>query len=797
MSSAPPPAPPPDALRPAKAPAQRSPAPAPEAAAPRPAPPRPDRPSAAAPFHPYRGAFGATLSSALIAGVVAGVADVVLTLGGAEGLRSGDSYRFATVAISLYAFAALFVGAIEGLIAGAIRATYPEGAIASAWRRMADDPALDRRVAATILAGAGAAALYAGGVAVLGMRLVADVERKAVGALLLGVAAVGVLPLFALATYPFYRVTRLVARGIPRLGPLPATVVLALLSLGAVSSFAVLFVATRLEWRALKLGVFTAMGIFVLTQGVWLALAYGPANALRRRLPGRTVALVIAILLAAGAPVYTTSGAPPSQRVVKLLTGESRGAGPLVAMARKLVDRDHDGYSALLAGPDCDDRNPAIHPNADDAVGNGIDEDCNGADALAKRATAAPGAVTAPSAPGTVAGGFAWKGNVLVIAVDTLRADRLGGGYTRRGGKSLTPRMDELTKKGVWFTHAYAQSPRTPGSFPSIFTARYPKSVKYEGNYATQNYPKLRDENVTIFEALRDGGMTTIGVSSHFYFTPERGITQGFVEYDNEGAKNVKDSNTDIAAPRIVPKVKARLTELGASKQRFAMFVHLFEPHSTYVVHEGFPYVETSFPANFEEKYDQEIAYVDRYVGEIVDAIAAAGLEKDTLIVLVSDHGEAFFQHKRGGEKLGWHGQSVYDEVLRVPMVFVVPGMEPRVVDQPVMLIDLGPTLLDLAKAPIPADFQGRSLLPAMVGEVLAPRPVYAELLAYPGFKQEITAFIDPDAKAKLIHNVSEHTYELYDLAADPDEKRDIWDDKPDLAKALKQRLAAWVDSEL
>lgn len=790
---------------------------------------------------PYRAALAASVGSALFSAFGVAALDVVLTASGAKDAPRGDVVRFATLATSLYLAAGLVAGLVEGIVAGAIRATYPEGATVALWRRLAADRALDRRVTGAILATCGSAALYAGTVAVLALRLVGATERKLVGAILCGLAAAALLPLFGLATYPFYRVTRWIARAVPRLGPVPATVVMLLFTLGAGTTLGALFVMTKLDWRALPLGGPLAGALFFVAQLAFVVALYGPLSGVRKRLPGRTVALGVAVALALVAPTVTLLGGNPPERALALLTSESMGAKTIAGVVRVLADRDRDGYAALLGGGDCDDRRPDVHPGAEDVPGNGIDENCLGGDARPRGAAdargggagaagggvispggAAGGGVVSPggtatigsstagggtalsgaaappagaAAPSTTGSKPAFASNVLVIAVDTLRADRLGvAGYTRRGGKSLTPRMDELARRGVWFSRAYAQATNTPRSFPSIVTSRYPSQVVVDQSF--KNYPVVMPDNVTMWEALRDAGYKTIGFSSHFYFTEERGITQGFVEYDNEGAKSIRDSNADVAAPRIVPKVERRLAELGGSGEKFAMFVHLFEPHSTYVTHPEFP-IQSTGVEGLEEKYDYEIAFVDAWVGKIVDAVAAAGLADKTMIVLLSDHGEAFGVHRFGGQKMFFHGQTLYDELLRVPLIVHVPGMKPARVDQPVMLIDVAPTILDVLGAPIPATFVGRSLAPALAGEALAPRPVFAELLPYPNWDHAAKAIIDETGRAKLIYRISENLFELYDLAEDPEERKDVVHMRKDVAEKLKQQLIDWMESEL
>jgi arylsulfatase A-like enzyme len=297
-------------------------------------------------------------------------------------------------------------------------------------------------------------------------------------------------------------------------------------------------------------------------------------------------------------------------------------------------------------------------------------------------------------------------------------------------------------------------------------------------------------ENTTVFDALKVHGFTNAGVFSHFYMRPEYGITRGFDSWDNAGALTLIESNADSAAPRIVPRVEKKLAELKRAGKRFALWTHLFEPHSTYVDHPEFPVKKKGFSA-IEERYDAEVQFTDLWVGKILDAIAESGLEKDTAVVIFSDHGEAFGEHKFGGERMYFHGQTIYDELLRVPLVFYVPGIAPRTVEGRVMLVDFAPTIVDLVKAERPKSFHGRSLLPAMLGEKLVPQTVYAELLPTPSWNHLWRAIIEGDQK--LIHKLSENMTEVYDLSQDPTEQKNLagQDDRTArLQKALRTFLS-------
>jgi len=303
-------------------------------------------------------------------------------------------------------------------------------------------------------------------------------------------------------------------------------------------------------------------------------------------------------------------------------------------------------------------------------------------------------------------------------------------------------------------------------------------------------YPELKPDALTFFEALRDAGVTTAAVTSHFYFTDKRGITQGVEGWDNRDATNLKDSNKDIASPRIVPRALEKLRALAAAKKRFALFVHLFEPHSTYVTHPGYKITEHGV-AGLQQKYDFEVKFADEWLGKLLAGLREAGLEKTTAVVIWGDHAEAFGEHR-----IYFHGQTLYHEVLHVPLVVRLPGGPRRVVKERVALLDLAPTLLDLMNVPAPESFQGISLVPQLYGRSgPADRRIGAVLMAYPAWPKAQQALYT--GRYKAIFRVTENRFEVYDRASDPREQKDLAASDPSLAARLRKELTSFVEQEL
>jgi arylsulfatase A-like enzyme len=719
------------------------------------------------------------VAASVFAGLLAaGLLDLIL-------LRSHDASvpltAAAALSLGLYGAAGLVLGVLAGwavaVISGALQ---PEATT---------DQRRDALVAAGILAGAVGALVLALGAALAHAAFVSKMHSKTLATIATGGVSFIMLVPAALLAVAVRRAALAVAVRLPRLGRAGRSgSVLALLGAAGVAAGALAL--SRADWRVLDLGPLKALAVVLVMGGLHWRFWHGTGRA--QRLMGArgliaTRALLVVVTLALLPPAARL---PESSPVFPATEQASTGLRLLLATARAVTDGDGDGYSARFGGGDCDDKRPDSYPGAEDVPGDGVDQNCQGGDAEGPAPVAGSAGTTPPeAAPVAVVKrpGSAFTGNLLIISVDALRADRLGvAGYQRRkapGSPSLTPNIDALARKGAYFRRVWSQAPNTPRSFPSFLTARYPSDVAW--TQRSLNYSPILPANETFFEQLARVGFTNIGIFSHFYFTADRALNQGFAEWSNEGAGTIAESNKDIASPRLVPKVIARLEQAARAKERFALWTHLFEPHSTYMVHPGFP-VSLRGVDGLEEKYDYEIAFVDRWIGKVLKALATTRLAETTAVVLLADHGEAFGEHKRY-----FHGQDLTEEQLRVPLIVAVPGRQPVVVETEAAVVDVGPTLLDLVGITPPPTFRGRSLLPAIEGQPLPPRPLFAELLpasAWP--KHEVMMVANGK---KITHKISERRWELHDLTTDPQQQKDLSRDPR--SAALLERLQKLVQA--
>ncbi len=364
--------------------------------------------------------------------------------------------------------------------------------------------------------------------------------------------------------------------------------------------------------------------------------------------------------------------------------------------------------------------------------------------------------------------------NVLLITIDTIRADRIGSyGYPIE-----TPNMDFLAEEGTLFLNAVCQVPLTLPSHASIMTGTNPTfhQIKNNGTYY------LKERFTTLAEVLQENGYRTAAFIGAFPLHAKFGLDQGFELYDDEFNNPAYLEGYELQ--RTAEQVYSSASDWLESRagRKFFVWVHLFDPHLPYTPPP--PYDE-----KFQDRYDGEIAYTDSQIGRLIDLLKNMELYENTFVIVVGDHGEGLGDH---GEKD--HGIFIYDTTMKVPFIMHCPGVIPAgfKIDDQVRTIDIFPTVLDLLKIRIPGDCRGASLRPLLEGknlELEAYGETYLPLLAC-GWSE-----------LKMLRT-NEWKYiraprpELYHLASDADEKQNLINRERQVAARLEKRLSEIENQE-
>jgi arylsulfatase A-like enzyme len=513
-------------------------------------------------------------------------------------------------------------------------------------------------------------------------------------------------------------------------------------------------------------GVFKRPELDLRAPALLLAIAvaayFAPALA---RLPG-LLALAIALLPLLLLPWSAARGL--EERRVSLAVERGAPLGKIaLAVSRRATDRDHDGFSARFGGGDCDDHNAAKNPNAVDVPGNRVDEDCSGSDDVAVKLEKA-----APEAPAdarqSALSKLPEKPNVVLITIDTLRWDL---GYTGNP-RPLSPNLDRLAKQSVVLDRAYSLASYTGKSLAPLLIGKYSS----ETHRGWSHFNRFGKEDVFLQERLQRAGIRTVSVQGYWYFYQAGyGFERGFDVVDSEAAPKVIQMEGDRTAnsDKISDRAIAQLSDPANTGRQFYAWVHYIDPHTEYAVHEEF-----DFGSGSRERYDGEVAFVDKHVGRVIDFIEKSAFGARTAIIVTSDHGEAFGEHG-----MIRHGFELWEELVRVPWIFKVPGASPHHVTAPRSGIDLVPTLLELFRLQKPEangdDFvSGESLLLDLFmppGYEPKPRIIFIDMAAGPN-NAERQALIENEMKLTATGG---RPLGLYDLKSDPLEKKDLLDDKP------------------
>jgi choline-sulfatase len=357
--------------------------------------------------------------------------------------------------------------------------------------------------------------------------------------------------------------------------------------------------------------------------------------------------------------------------------------------------------------------------------------------------------------------------NILLVTLDTTRADHVGAyGYPL----ARTPALDGLAREGVLFERALTSAPITLPAHASLLTGTYPfaHGVRNNGTFS------LRDDAATLATVLHGNGYRTAAFVSAFVLDRRYGLARGFDVYDDRLPLERPGDQTGSRAVEWLRSAAASSAKAGP----FLLWLHLYDPHDPYTP-----------PARFREEfpdrpYDGEIAFDDSVIGSVLSQLGQLGLESNTIVAVVGDHGESLGEH---GEST--HAVFVYESTLRVPMILRWPGQLPagRRVRTSVRGIDLAPTLLDLAAAPPLPSAQGVSLAPLMRGaDATAVRPIYAESYFPQLYMNWAPLRSMQDSRWKFIDAPAP---ELYDLTNDSGERTNLIDRMPARAADLRRAL--------
>jgi choline-sulfatase len=485
------------------------------------------------------------------------------------------------------------------------------------------------------------------------------------------------------------------------------------------------------------------------------------APALLKRRSNRVVVAGAVALLACSlvCTIHSALQLPPTTA----LAIERSGAltRPMLAVLRRALDRDHDGASRYFAGGDCDDHDPVRFPAALDVPGNGIDEDCSGADTPRR---ALPTNTVAPAPTKSIARPPL---NVIVITIDTLRADLSFAGY----GQPVAPELDKFAAQSTMYERMYALASYTGKSIGPMMIGRYPSETLRDGNHFNTYLPN----NVFVAERLRDQGLATLGANSLWYLGPWSGVAQGFDKWDTSATPpGGGDKDNYITADKVTAAATRLLGVVPWPQQRFFAWFHYFDPHAEYMKHREAPDFAGG-PNAARAAYDGEVWYTDKQVGELLRFVDAQPWAATTAVVLTADHGEAFGEHG-----MSFHGRELWECLVRVPFLLRIPGQAPGRVAVKRSHIDLVPTILELAggdayRAADATSLRGVSLLADLDVKSSQPaeRDVYIDMPLGP-FNPARRALIFGASPGTKLIGLGAGQFQLFNLATDPEEHTDL-----------------------
>jgi arylsulfatase A-like enzyme len=478
-----------------------------------------------------------------------------------------------------------------------------------------------------------------------------------------------------------------------------------------------------------------------------------------RKSPLKKLMAVTVLIEVAAAVVFTFAVFDRSQNLKTQVFYRTTQAKQHFKLAQWALDFDRDGYSPYLGGGDMNDRDRKINPGVLETVGDGVDNNSVGGDLTEQAINDWQGQFAALHAAPNPS---PQKLNIIYFFIDTLRADHLGAyGY----GRNISPNIDRLAARSFVFENAYTPSPYTYEAAPKFMQSAY-----WDGHFETWT------------EVMRRNGYRTI------LFPRRLSMLLRYVKG--------MDQAVDASRKGLKQTIDAAIETLGntPTDQPFCAYIYSLDPHRPYRAHEGI-----NFGPSLIDQYDGEINYLDYHLGRLFDWMEKSGRINDTMVVIMSDHGESF------GERMVYrHNSQLYDDQMRVPMIFYVPGQGPRRIPDYVSTVDLGTTILNVTGLECPKEQAGVSLLPLMRGEAFIHPPVYGEHIVIdeaPSLGPDRA--VHPESRKymvitqdgyKLIYNRNFYNFELFNLKDDPKENHNLYDRMPAKAAEMKRLLGRFVD---
>lgn len=375
--------------------------------------------------------------------------------------------------------------------------------------------------------------------------------------------------------------------------------------------------------------------------------------------------------------------------------------------------------------------------------------------------------------------------NVLLLMIDSLRADMPWAGYPR----DVAPWMTAFQKEHCTsYPRAYAISSYTAKSVAPALVGRYGSEMARDGKFFTIWY----DDNLFVSERAQKQGHRTLAGHGHGYFMKALGLDQGFDDYQLLPGTFLDVTGVhDVTSEKLNALAKKMLSDPAnvalADGKRFFAYFHFLDPHYTYYRHDDHP----DFGSGRRDLYDNEVHYTDEWVGDLVDWARSQPWGKETVVIITADHGEGFGEHNHYR-----HAYELWEALVRVPLFVCVPGAKPRRIEEPRGHIDLAPTIADLMGLETSPPFRGVSLVPEVFGASAESRPVLIDL-PRADLMDRRRGVISGDYK--LLSFGDDASWQLYDVSKDFEEKNDLSKEQPEkLAemKALYEKLWAEVPNE-